>query len=121
MVIMTIKTAVVGLGGIGNIHSQVYTDNSDVELVAVCDIDEERADQAAEKFGVKAFYSVKEMLASGLELDLVSVTTAGEENGSDHYTPTMELLEAGIKVLGEKPISNDVEEGLKMVQAAKEK
>lgn len=118
---MTLKVAVVGLGTIGNIHSQVYTDNEDVELVAVCDVDKEKADKAAEKFDAKAFYSVKEMLDSGIELDLVSVSTAGEENGSHHYTPTMELLEAGIKVLGEKPISNDIEEGLKMVQAAKDK
>ena len=31
--------------------------------------------------------------------------TAGEENGGDHYAPTMALLGAGIPVLGEKPIS----------------
>lgn len=118
---MVLKVAVVGLGNIGTTHSQVYTDHPDVELVAVCDIVTEKADRSAEKFGTKAFYSVKEMIDSGLKLDIVSVCTAGEENGSDHYTPTMELLAAGITVLGEKPISNNVEEGIKMVQAAKEK
>jgi predicted dehydrogenase len=47
--------------------------------------------------------------------------TAGVENGGDHYTPTMELLGAGLPVLGEKPISNDIEKGAEMVALAKEK
>ena len=51
------------------------------------------------------------MLASGIALDACSMCTAGKENGGDHYAPTMELLEAGIPVLGEKPISNEIDEG----------
>ena len=38
------------------------------------------------------------MLASGIRLDACSMTTAGVENGGDHYRPTMELLGAGIPV-----------------------
>jgi len=41
------------------------------------------------------------------------------ENGGDHYQPTMELLRAGIPVLGEKPISNNLEEAREMVALAK--
>ncbi|NMA95122.1 MAG: Gfo/Idh/MocA family oxidoreductase [Clostridiales bacterium] len=118
---MALKIGIVGLGGIGNIHAGVYHNNPKTEVVAVCDIIKERADAAAEKFGAKAFYSVKEMLESGIKLDACSMATAGEENGGDHFVPTMELLEAGIPVLGEKPISNDVEEGKKMVALAREK
>jgi len=118
---MTLKVGVVGVGNIGSIHAGVYKDNPKVELVAVCDIIKEKADKAAEKFGGKAFYSVKEMLESGIHLDACSMCTKGEENGGDHFTPTMELLEAGIPVLGEKPISNSIEEGEKMVALAAEK
>src|SRR5699024_3763203 len=75
----------------------------------------------AGRFGGKAFTTVEDMIASGIHLDLVSVCTKGEENGSEHYEPTMKLLEAGIPVLGEKPISNDIQEGIEMVQLAKEK
>jgi predicted dehydrogenase len=46
------------------------------------------------------------------------MATKGEENGGDHFTPTMELLEAGIPTLGEKPISNNIEEAEKMVALA---
>jgi predicted dehydrogenase len=47
--------------------------------------------------------------------------SAGVENGGDHYVPTMELLEAGIPVLGEKPISNEIQKAIEMVGLAKKK
>ena len=115
---MTLKVAVVGIGNIGSIHASIYRENPNVEIVAICDTIGAKADEAAKKFGGQAFYSVKEMLKSGIQLDLVSVCTKGEENGGEHFTPTMELLEAGIPVLGEKPISNNIEEGIKMVELA---
>jgi predicted dehydrogenase len=116
---MTLKVGIVGVGGIGSKHAQVYKENPKVEIVAVCDIIEKKAIAAAEKFGGRPFTSIKEMLASGIHLDFCSVATKGEENGGDHYVPTMELLEAGIPVLGEKPISNNIDEAIKMVEAAK--
>lgn len=118
---MTLKVGIVGVGNIGSIHARVYKENPKVEIVAVCDIVKEKADAAAEKFGGKAFYSVQEMLASGIHLDACSMATKGEENGGEHFTPTMELLEAGIPVLGEKPISNNIVEAEKMVALGKAK
>src|SRR5258706_9981008 len=101
-----VSIGIVGVGNVGSIHAEVYKNNPQCRIVAVCDIIKEKADAAAAKFGAKAFYSVKEMIASGIKLDACSMATRGEENGSEHYAPTMELLEAGIPVLGEKPISN---------------
>ena len=118
---MTLKVAVVGLGGIGNRHASVYSGRDDVEVVAVCDIIEERSDLAAERFGCQGFYSIQELLAAGLELDAVSMCTAGAENGGDHYQATMELLAAGLPVLGEKPISNEIERAHEMVALARDK
>ncbi|ALS28347.1 oxidoreductase [Paenibacillus sp. 32O-W] len=118
---MTIKAAVVGVGNIGSIHADVYNGHPQAELVAVCDIVKEKADAAARKFGCRAFYSVEEMIGSGIEIDACSVATKGEENGGEHYEPTMRLLEAGIPVLGEKPISNRIDEGERMVELARSK
>ena len=115
-----LKVAVIGMGGIGNTHAPIYAANKDVELVAVCDIIKEKADAAAARYGVPAFYSVDDLLR-GIEVDAVSVTTAGTENGGDHFQPVMQCLEAGKHVLGEKPISNEVEEAEEMVTRAKEK
>lgn len=118
---MTLKVAIVGMGNIGNVHGRVYQQHADTEIVAVCDIIEERADRAAEKYGCQGFYSVREMLESGVKFDMASMATAGVENGGDHYEPTMELLRAGIPVLGEKPISNDLAKAREMVALAKAK
>jgi UDP-N-acetylglucosamine 3-dehydrogenase len=115
-----LKVAVIGMGGIGNTHAPVYQQDPLAELVAVCDIIKERADKAAERYGVPAFYSVEDLLRN-VELDAVSVTTAGTENGGDHYEPTMQCLEAGLNVLGEKPISNDIHKARAMVAKAREK
>ena len=119
---MTLKIGIVGLGGIGNTHARVYQDLKEMtKIVAVCDIIKERAEKAAAAYGAKAFYSVQEMLGSGIELDACSVCSAGVENGGDHYKPTMELLAAGLPVLGEKPISNNIEHAAEMVALAKKK
>ena len=115
---MSLKVAIVGMGNIGNIHGRVYAAHPDTEIVAVCDIIPERSDKAAEKFGCQGFYSVRDMLNSGLQFDMVSMATAGVENGGDHYAPTMELLRAGIPVLGEKPISNDLKLAREMAVVA---
>ena len=118
---MALKIAIVGMGGIGNTHAKVYMDNPLTDIVACCDIIPEKADKGAKDYDAKAFYSIQAMLDSGIEIDACSMCTAGIENGGDHYVATMELLAAGLPVLGEKPISNDVVKGAEMVALAKEK
>ena len=70
---MTLKVAIVGMGNIGNVHGRVYQAHPDTEIVAVCDIIEEKADRAAEKYGCQGFYSVQEMLDSGVKFDMAVV------------------------------------------------
>jgi predicted dehydrogenase len=117
---MTIRAAVVGLGRIGHTHAKCYQSDERSELVAICDVVPEVAKEAGESLGVPWFTSVSDLLASDVGADAVSVCTAGTENGGDHYAPTMELLRAGIPVLGEKPISNRIEEAKEMVSLAAE-
>jgi predicted dehydrogenase len=112
-----LRVGVVGMGPIGNLHADIYRELPGTELAAICDIDHGRADAAAQRLGVPACYSVPELLASK-RLDLASITTGGEEYGSDHYQPTMACLRAGLHVLGEKPISNDIDQAEEMVATA---
>jgi len=114
------RVGVVGLGPIGNKHADIYKQTPGARLLAVCDKDRSRADAASARLGVPGFYSVKDMLADA-ELDMVSVATGGQEYGSDHFEPTMQALEAGLHVLGEKPISNDIAQAEQMVALAREK
>ena len=104
------RVAVIGLGPIGNKHADIYSEMDGAVMTAVCDIDKERASRAADRLWCPSFYSVQEMV-SRIELDMVSVATGGEEFGSDHYQPTMEAIDAGLHVLGEKPISNEISRG----------
>lgn len=117
---MALKVGLVGLGGIGNNHANCYAGDELANLVAVCDVIKEKADAAAEKHGVKAYYSVKDMLANE-DLDIVDITTSGYENGSWHFEPAMEALAAGRHVLCEKPLSNSIEECREMVRYAASK
>src|SRR5579871_457574 len=118
---MTLKVGLVGMRGIGMTHANAYQQETLGKLVAVCDMVKERADSAAEKFGVNAYYRLSDMLQNEPELDIVDVTTGGFENGSWHYEPAMEALEAGKNVLVEKPLSNDIHEARQMVAKAAEK
>jgi UDP-N-acetylglucosamine 3-dehydrogenase len=115
-----LNVAIIGLGGIGNTHAGVYKASDKATLAAVCDMDKARADKAAAQYGVPAFYSVADLVKS-VELDAVSVTTAGPENGGHHFDPVMEAFEAGLHVLCEKPISNDIVKARQMVAKAAEK
>ena len=115
-----LKAAVVGVGNIGSIHADIYSKLESVDLTAVCDTDQEKADEAATKFNCKAFYSVDSLLAEK-PMEIASMCTKGEENGGDHYLPTIQLLEARVHVLGEKPISNNIEHARLMQKLAEEK
>jgi predicted dehydrogenase len=116
---MTLKVGIVGMRGIGNTHAQAHTQDPLAQLVAVCDVVRERADSAAHKYRVKAYYSLKDMIREEPDLDVVDVTTGGFENGSWHFEPAMEALEAGKHVLVEKPLATTLEEGLALVELAR--
>jgi predicted dehydrogenase len=114
------RVCVIGLGPIGNRHADIYREDPLAELVGVCDVRRDRADAAAARLGVPAFYEVMRMLEA-LEPDVCSVATGGYEYGSEHYLPTMQALEAGCHVLCEKPISNEIPKAVEMVAKAREK
>ena len=61
---MAIRVGVVGCRGIGTTHATSHKNDALAELVAVCDIIKERADELAAKLGVKAYYSLTDMLAN---------------------------------------------------------
>jgi predicted dehydrogenase len=114
------RVCVIGLGPIGNRHADLYKEDPLAELIAVCDVRRDRADAAAKRVGVSAFYDVRQML-DALQPDICSVATGGYEYGSEHYLPTMQALEAGCHVLCEKPISNEIPKAEEMVTKAQEK
>ena len=118
---MALKVAVVGMGGIGHTHARCYKENPLAELVAVCDVIKEKADEAAAEFGCRAFYDEEDMLKNMPEIDVVSVTTSGYENGSMHFEPAMIALTYKKAVLVEKPICADIDDARELVAFAARK
>jgi predicted dehydrogenase len=112
------RVCVIGQGPIGRLHAKIYRELPNAELVGVCDIISERAKAGGEEAGVPYFLDAQEML-DALKPDICSVATGGREYSSDHYKPTIQALEAGCHVLGEKPISDNLCHAREMVETAK--
>jgi len=118
---MALKIGLVGARGIGTKHAECYAQDKSAKLVGVCDVIKERADALAAQHGVPAYYRLRDLLDAEPDLLIVDVCTGGLENGSWHFEPVQEALEAGKHVLVEKPISHDIHEARQMVAAAAEK
>ena len=105
-----LKVAVIGLGSISRRHLESYQNNPDVELYALCDINEERLNEAGKKYGVERLYTSCEEMVKLPELDAVSICTWN----SAHAPCAITALNAGKHVLCEKPMANTLEDALKM-------
>lgn len=109
------KVAVIGTGGISNEHIRAYLKNPDVELYALCDIDEERVKMMGERYGVTRLYTDKDVMLKELpEIEAVSVCTWN----SAHAPCTIAALNAGCHVLCEKPMAANAREAREMKEAA---
>jgi len=114
-----LQVAVVGCGGIANQkHFPALTSQSDkCEIVAFCDIIEERAIEAAKKFGTenaKVYTDYNEMLKDS-NIDVVHVCTPNVA----HCPITVAAFEAGKHVMCEKPMAATTEDAQKMMDAWK--
>lgn len=113
--IIMLKVGVIGVGSISVHHIQPYVKNEDVELLAFCDIHEERLKEVGEKYGVELLYKDHRELLENEAIDAVSICTWN----NSHAEIAIAALEAGKHVLVEKPLSMTVEEALKVEAAAK--
>lgn len=109
-----IRVGVVGVG-IGGLHIEGYKMSPQAEVVALSDINAERAASTAERFGVSKVYTDYEKMIAQCDLDAVSVCTPN----SLHAPVAIAAFQAGCHVLCEKPIALNAAEGQKMVDAGK--
>ena len=102
---MTLRTAVIGGGTVSGVHLDGLDRNPRTDLVAICDLDEETARDIAAEYDVRPFFDVDEMLAS-LDLDWVHVCTPVQT----HLPIAKTVIEAGVPIQIEKPITETYEE-----------
>ncbi len=108
-----IKFALVGCGRISENHFNSIKEHHDhAEIVAVCDIVSERANEAATKYSAIAYYNLDEMLEAG-GFDIVILTTPS----GLHPIQTIKCANAGYHVLTEKPMATRLKDGIDMVKA----
>lgn len=110
-----LKIGVIGAGSISQVHLDAYKNNPEVEIWAICDLNEERAKKASEKYGAsKTFTDYKELLALP-ELHGVSICTWN----NSHAQIAIDALDAGKHVLVEKPLCMTVEQALQVEEAVR--
>ena len=113
-----LRIGIIGCGGIANgKHMPALKKQKDVQMVAFCDIIEERAVKAAKDYGTpdaKTYTDYKELLEDKT-IDVVHVCTPNKE----HNFITIDALEAGKHVMCEKPMAKTYAEAKAMLDAAK--
>lgn len=111
-----IRAAVVGCGRIAKNHfGSIAAHANDIELVAVCDIDQEVLAAGSKQYGVKGYLQLEEMLQKE-QLDLVALCTPS----GLHSTQAQMAARCKVNVMTEKPMATRWHDGTSMVKACDE-
>jgi predicted dehydrogenase len=111
---MSLRTAVIGVGSLGRQHARIHSTlaaDGLSQFVAVCDLNEETALSVSDERSVDWTKDWRELIG---RVDAVSLAVPTEA----HCDIACELLEQGIHVLVEKPISRTLDEADRMIRAA---
>ena len=107
-----IKFGLIGCGRIAQRHAEHI--NNKGELVAICDVVKEKADEMGTKYKARPYYDIDELLSKESGIDVVSICSP---NGL-HAQHAVKALNAGIHVLCEKPMAISVYDCGEMIKAA---
>jgi UDP-N-acetylglucosamine 3-dehydrogenase len=107
--------AVIGTGAWGKNHARVYKELPSTELIAVCDVNAERAKTMANQYGVKAYSNSTQMLKDK-NIEAVNVCTWSTHLAKE----ALKALNAGKHVLVEKPMATNTQQAEKLVKTAEE-
>ena len=108
-----IRTAVIGAGHMGRHHVRIYSELPDVELVAVCDLDADRAGELAGKFNASVVVKSADLLG---KVDAVTIAVPTVY----HAEVAHPFIREGVAVLIEKPIAPDRKSAEAILQWAAE-
>ncbi|MDN5821449.1 MAG: Gfo/Idh/MocA family oxidoreductase [Brachybacterium sp.] len=110
------RVGVIGAGSIAQSHLTAYSQNPDVELIAVADMNLERAQTVADQFGAARAYADPHELLADPEIDGVSICTWN----NSHASWTIAAIEAGKHVLVEKPLARTLAEAEEIQRIAEQ-
>src|SRR5713226_5286812 len=116
-----INVAIIGLGGRGSNHLDIYDKLPGARVAGLCDVDQAAREKAQATLGkatgekAKEFEDMRQVFADG-GVDAVSIATPNHW----HALATIWACKAGKDVYGEKPACYNIYEGQRMVQVARE-
>ena len=111
-----IKVAIIGVGIIGEQHLKTYAEIPEAEVVAICDINEERLNEMGDKYGIaRRFTHIGKML---LEEDIQAVDVCLHNNM--HTPVSVAVMRAGKDCYCEKPMSGSFADAKKMYEVMEE-
>lgn len=103
---MTIRMGLIGAGRMGKVFAHTLAFNvSEVDLVALAEIDEATAKEVATKFQVKDYYTDYRKLLDRQDIDAVVITTPT----ATHATVICDAAEAGKQIFTEKPLGDSLD------------
>jgi predicted dehydrogenase len=110
------RVGIVGAGIMGDIHARVYRLNPLTELVAISDINKNKAQAFAEKFEIPFSFDHFDQMLDECDLDIISVCTPDFA----HAQPTIAAANKKIHVLVEKPLATNLQDALDIIKAAQD-
>jgi predicted dehydrogenase len=108
-----IRLAVIGAGSFGRHHVRVIRHLQQADLVAIIDVDFDKARQLANEYGSRALSNLEEIL-SDIDAAVVATPTI------THEQIATKLLHAGVDVLVEKPMASSSEAGERLARLAQQ-
>lgn len=110
------KTALIGAGYIAREHLSCLQTLPGVELTAICDLSSATAEAAAERYGIKTWFTDHRAMLEKARPDVVHITTPA----TAHFALAMDSLDAGAHVIVEKPATTTFDELTALVRRAQE-
>jgi predicted dehydrogenase len=110
---MKVKFGLIGAGHLGKFHLNNLIEIDGIEVIGFCDTDDINANLVAEKYKIKRFASVEDLIDACDAVDIVAPTTA-------HFSLCELALRKGKHVFVEKPLTHTMEEAKALLKLAKE-
>jgi predicted dehydrogenase len=110
-----VRVAVIGVGGKGSQHAEVFSKLSGIRVVGLCDVDPKRLDEQSKKLQ-SAGHRATDLrhILDKPDIDAVVIATPNHW----HTPAAIWAMQAGKDVYVEKPVSHNLWEGTKLVEAA---
>ena len=108
-----VKVGIIGCGGMGTHHGKTLSGTANVELVGVCDVVREKAEQLGQLLGTKSYVDHRDLLPA---VDAVWICTQPRHR----LDPVIDSAKAGKHVFAEKPIALRLDEADRMVNVTRD-